>query len=194
MTAAKSTRAARAKAPPKTNPTATNKSAAPAKAKAAAPKATAAKAPTRAVGEVKESSPDPVPGGVIELLKLYQGPLAEVSFPDVDRDILEEACETLREADEEVRRLFAELEKAQTAVAERRSEMAKVAERGLAYAKVFAGDGDLRDRVNGIDLGIAKKTRKAKAKPAKPKAEAASSARTDEPELVIEHDDEKMSA
>lgn len=98
-------------------------------------------------------APDPVPPPVRALLELFQGTLREVRFPDVDREVLEAACSALRAADSEVNQLFGALEAAQARLSERRAELARLAERSLAYAKVFAAeDRALLDRVETIDL------------------------------------------
>lgn len=136
-----------------------------------------------------EGVEDPVSEGVRELVELFQGPLQTVSFPDVDREVLEERCDALRDADGDVRRLFAELEAAQVKLAAERDALEKCAERGLAYARVFAGDDEeLVEKLGNISVGTAKKgVRKQKARVPK-----AAKAKTDstEPESS-ESDSEK---
>lgn len=115
---------------------------------------------------------DPVPDGVAQLAELFTGPLSDVKFPDVDSEKLSAGCDALREADREVQAAFAALEAAQGRLAEEKDNLSKLAERGLAYAKVFAAeDEELQAQLAEIQLGGSKKpARKAKAKMI-PKAE-----------------------
>lgn len=109
--------------------------------------------------------PDPVPAGIAQLVGLFSGPLSEVRFPDVDREKLESACEALRQADAGVQAAFAALEAAQTELEAQTAVLHQLAERGLAYARIFAaGDEALEDQLSEVNLGSAKKARKGKAK------------------------------
>ena len=169
--------------------------------------------------ELPPDVPDPVPEGVRELLELFRGPLEAVSFPDVDGAVLEERCNALRAAEAEVSGLFAALEAAQTKLSDERTALEKCAERGLAYARVFASDNEeLVLKLDALSLGTPKKAaRKAKNKVPKAKAQKAqqeaNKSEEDSPsetkaddsielraddivdtELVMESDEEKMSA
>ncbi|MBX2813017.1 MAG: hypothetical protein KTR25_14470 [Myxococcales bacterium] len=155
---------------------------------------------------------DPIPEGVKKLVDLFQGPLQSVNFPDVDREILEERCDALRDADADVRRLFSDLEAAQDRLNGERSALEKCAERGLAYAQVFAvGDEELIAKLGEISLGSGKKgVRKQKARvpkaqkaatpPPSPTEEAKventemSADELVETEFVIDEDSTKISA
>lgn len=134
-------------------------------AKARAPKTTP-KAPRE---QVESELPDPVPVGVTQVLDLFKGPLSKISFPDVSSKTLEAACDDLRASDAAVQDAFAALEQAQARLAQEQAQLQRLAERGLAYARVFAQEDDaLLEQLNGVELG--KKPRKPKAKMI-PKAE-----------------------
>lgn len=129
------------------------------------PRAARAKKPSTPV-EVAADTPDPVSEGVRGLMALFTEELAEVRFPDVDGEVLGSAAETVREANAEVNRLFAELEAAQVKLADEKLALGKLAERGAAYVRIFAADNEaLVEKLDGLDLGGAKRAgRKTKAK------------------------------
>jgi hypothetical protein len=86
------------------------------------------------------SSSNSLPEPIRALLDLFRGPLAEVRFPDVDRD-------TLTEAEAEVERRRAELAQALEVVQSARESLEQgqqalldQARRAHAYASVFAQD------------------------------------------------------
>lgn len=121
---------------------------------------------------VDPAVPDPVPFGVLTLMEVFKTALAGVRFPDVDVEVLEEGCEAVRAADAEVRRLFEALEAAQVDLSEARAALHKQGERGLAYARVFAGDDEkINEALDAVELTPKKSGRKAKAKMI-PKSEA----------------------
>lgn len=129
-----------------------------------------------------EAATDPVPVGVRQLLEVFAGPLAEVRFPDVDAERLEAACQTLRAADGAVRQALVALEAAQTALADQEMALVKLAERGLAYAKVYgAEDEALQAKLAEVELGGRRGPRKGKAKMIR-KADAPSRKKTPSPE------------
>lgn len=185
MSSSKTPRGARAKSPSASRksgatepgPTEPDSSGAAPPAPAADPTplaADAAPSPPPAA-DATPAGPDPVPPGIRGLVELFRGDLAEVRFPDVDREVLEGACDAVRAADAEVTRLFAELEAAQTALASERSKLGKLAERGLAYARVFAGEDEvLNAKLDALDLGTPKKP----GRKGKPKAKTSSASKT----------------
>lgn len=172
----------------------------------AAAKTASPKAAAKVVAEVSvvadapavEAVPDPVAPGVVSLMEVFDGPLEGVRFPDVDHEILSTGCDAVRAADAEVRRLFDELEAAQVHLAEVRANLHRTAERGLAYARVFADDSEeVIEALDAVDLGTGKKGKgRAKAKPKtesqakkpQPKVEDAAATPSDAP------DAEKLSA
>ncbi len=117
---------------------------------------------------------DPIPASVNQLAEIFAGPLAEVTFPDVSKDVLDEACQTVRDQHAEVARLTQELDEAHQAMEAKQEDLVKLANRALAYAKIYAeSDESLKEQLSGISLGGgAKKPRAAKPKKvAVPKAQ-----------------------
>jgi len=112
---------------------------------------------------------------VVQVLDLFADALAGVSFPDVDRDVLEAACERLGEAQDVVAERQAALEEARAEVDRERAALHKLAERALGYARIFASDDpELLERIDGITPpgGRPKRRRKKKAKKKKPADES----------------------
>lgn len=82
--------------------------------------------------------PDPIPAPIQALLALFEGELAAVKFPDVDREILGKDAARVREAASEVARAEAALEDARRAHLESMDILVQRCQRALAYARVFA--------------------------------------------------------
>lgn len=94
---------------------------------------------------------DPVPPLAREILELYRGPLAEVRFPDLDRATLDAAHDELLDAQRALEAAERALEEARSLVAERTQSLQAKAQRGLAYARVFAEDQpELHERVAAL--------------------------------------------
>ncbi len=81
---------------------------------------------------------DPLSVTAREVLALFAQDLIDVGFPDVDLHSLESAADELRALQLEAERIEAELEAARAHVAAQSSALTAQAERGLAYARVFA--------------------------------------------------------
>ncbi|HMI91677.1 MAG TPA: hypothetical protein VK509_09965 [Polyangiales bacterium] len=91
---------------------------------------------------------DPVPSLAHEVIALFEDALAGVRFPELDHERLEHMAAAARAAQVELERTEAELLQAQARVAEHAASLLTCAERGLAYARVFAqGDDALSARV-----------------------------------------------
>lgn len=113
-------------------------------------------------------TPDAIPAPVRAVLDLFEGPLAEVQFPDVDhRSLAAGAVEVeqrrgeLQAALEAVQVAREELERSQTELGER-------ARKAHAYATVFAaGDAELVEQLAAIQLdgGPKRRGRPRKRKP-----------------------------
>jgi hypothetical protein len=100
---------------------------------------------------MSDRDPDPVPSLAREAIDLYRGPLADVRFPDVDRDALDAAELELLEAHRAVLAAELALERARAELAERASTLVAKSQRALAYARVYAeGAPELRERVDAI--------------------------------------------
>lgn len=168
-------------APAEPAPAPTGKASVRPRAEKVAKVAAKAQAAAPAPAEDLPAAPDPVPAGVLELMDVFTTEMDGVAFPDVDAEVLMTSCEQVRAADSEVRRLFADLEAAQVRLTEERARLHRTSERGLAYARVFAGDDEaLLARLDGVQLGGPKKvSRKAKTKPKAAKDEVRTRGTTD---------------
>ncbi len=91
---------------------------------------------------------DPLSTTARDVLGLFSDALAEVRFPDVDLHSLQAAADELRALQLEVERLEAELETARALVSAQSEALTGQAERGLAYARIYAAaDAKLSLRV-----------------------------------------------
>lgn len=94
---------------------------------------------------------DPVPSLARDVIDLYRGPLADVRFPDLDRDELDASEAELLEAQRELEAAERALETAREQVAAQVACLVVRAQRGLAYARVFAeGNPELREHLDAI--------------------------------------------
>lgn len=90
---------------------------------------------------------------VAALIEVF-GAHEALCFPEVDHAILDGLAAELRQAAAEVERHERALHQARQALDERRDALRARAERGLAYARIFAEDDEpLREQLEGIDLG-----------------------------------------
>jgi hypothetical protein len=92
----------------------------------------------------KPSAPqrDPVPSLAQDVIALFEDALAGVRFPELDHERLEHMAAAARAAQLELERIEGELLQAQACVAEHAASLLACAERGLAYARVFAEGND----------------------------------------------------
>lgn len=98
--------------------------------------------------------------GLVALLALFEGPLAKVQFPEVNRDRLLEEAALVRSAAENVAEARAVLLAAQAALVAAETDLVThdralfgLGQKGLAYAKVFAdGQPALRAELDRIAL------------------------------------------
>ncbi len=99
-----------------------------------------------------------VPESARALLALFRSELADVRFPDLDRERLERACAEVHAADLEAARLFAALEAAEEARTAARTALSRLVDKGVAYGRIFAAeDPALLAKVLAIDPPPAKK-------------------------------------
>jgi hypothetical protein len=120
---------------------------------------------------------------VVQVLELFADALEGVSFPDIDREVLQAACERLGGAQALVAERQAALDEARAEVETERAALQKLAGRALGYARIFASDDpELLERIDGIEPpgGRPKRRRKKKAKKKKP---------ADESQLALAKDD-----
>lgn len=96
---------------------------------------------------------DPVSEPLAALIDVFGTHAGSLCFPDVDHAILDGLAAELRQAAAEVERCERALQQARQLLDERRDALRARAERGLAYARIFAEDDEaLRERLEGIDL------------------------------------------
>lgn len=95
---------------------------------------------------------DPIPQLALVTIELYGTMLRDVRFPDLDRELLEGAAEEVRDAQQEVECIATALEQARAVLREKTAQLSAQADRGLAYARIFAaGNAELSARVAEIE-------------------------------------------
>jgi hypothetical protein len=99
------------------------------------------------------SGSEPISPALQDLLKLFGEELATVKFPDLDRKVLEEAAERVKERAEAVARAQTALEAARQSLYESQEALLQKGQRALAYARIFAEeDAELSAKLDGISL------------------------------------------
>jgi|GEM_PF-661694 len=107
----------------------------------------------------------PLPAPVQAILELFQGPLAEVRFADVDAAVLANAAHSVEAAVAAVVEVEAQLAELKQALADKQEALLVLTQRALAYARVYAeNDEALSEQLAGIVLSRASKPRKAPVK------------------------------
>lgn len=81
-----------------------------------------------------------LPGVVATLLGLFESPLRDVRFPDADREALTAAVDAFRAAQLSVTEAEEKLHAARVRLDEADTALARVSQRALAYARVYAQD------------------------------------------------------
>jgi hypothetical protein len=95
--------------------------------------------------------PENLPPFAREVLELFVRQLPDLKFPGVDLAVLEAHAAELAVAQAEVERVEAELEQARAEAAIRAVTLTTVAQRALAYARIYAeGDPELEVQVTEI--------------------------------------------
>jgi hypothetical protein len=96
-------------------------------------------------------SHEPMPPFARDVLELFARQLPDLKFPGVDLEVLRAHAAELAEAQAEVERVEAELEQARAEAAIRAVTLTTVAQRALAYARIYAeGDAELGAQVAEI--------------------------------------------
>jgi hypothetical protein len=94
-----------------------------------------------------------IPTELNEVMCFYEEALGEVSFPDIDLEVLCTSTQVVRERAEAVERARAALEEARASYEEAKAELRKKAERAVSYAKVYAdGDAELAERISSLAI------------------------------------------
>ncbi len=92
-----------------------------------------------------------IPAPVRAILDLFDDALADVRFPELDREVLAEHRRRLEAAQERVVQQQAELEAARTELEACRKELTNLARRAQRYALVYAEENEsLRERLQAI--------------------------------------------
>jgi multidrug efflux pump subunit AcrA (membrane-fusion protein) len=91
---------------------------------------------------------DPTPAFARQVLELYVEALPDVRFPDLDLALLQSAREELLLTQLQIDGIEADLDRARAALDAQAAALNALAERALAYARVFAsGDEALHARI-----------------------------------------------
>lgn len=129
-----------------------------------------------------ETPIDPVPPAVEQVLALFDERLRELRFPDVDREQLASKAESVREQAAELHRLRAELDAARREMEARQHDLLAMADKGVAYAQVFAReDEELRRELDALALSRERRGRSRRQRRRPTKAEAVAASQGEEP-------------
>jgi hypothetical protein len=94
-----------------------------------------------------------IPEPVRAVVNLYSGELADIRFPDVDRDHLLAAVAEVERRSADLQLALAAVQAARAELEASQAELHELARRAHAYAKVFAeGDDELAERLASIKL------------------------------------------
>lgn len=123
------------------------------------------------------------PQAVQAVLELFQGPLAELRFGDVDAKRLESLANEVELAAAAVQEQEAQLAELRLTLSERQDALLSLAQRALSYARVYAENDDaLSASLNAISLPRAAKPRKAeRARPPQAQTQDAPAASAEPP-------------
>ena len=118
----------------------------------------------------------PTPDPIQAVLALFQGELAEIQFPDVDREVLAAAAGEVERRQADLQRTLKAVQDAREALEAGQRALAEVAGRAHAYATVYARDKpELADAIAKIDLRGRALAPKKRGRPRKSKAESGKS-------------------
>jgi hypothetical protein len=106
----------------------------------------------------------PMTEPVARIVEIFRADLEGLTFPDVSLASLEQAAEDVRERANQVEALRNRISVAEAELAAARSDLESLAQRGLAYAKVYAtGNADLTEKLEQIKMSEPPKKRRRKA-------------------------------
>ena len=96
---------------------------------------------------------DAIPAPLKQVVELFNGDLADVSFPNVDRFALEDLQMEANACHEELVEARAMMESAQQTFEAAVDRLRQRAIKGIAYARIFAdGNAELIDQLDGLLL------------------------------------------
>jgi hypothetical protein len=95
----------------------------------------------------------PIPEPVRAIVELFDGPLAEVQFPQVDREVLAQQVIVVEQRRAELQQALAAVQAARTELDREQQTLLDRARQAHAYASVFAiDDTPLREQLAAIKL------------------------------------------
>jgi hypothetical protein len=96
-------------------------------------------------------SPENLPPFARDVLELFARQLPDLKFPGIDLSVLRAHAGELADAQAEVERIEGELEQARAEAASRAMTLTTLAQRALAYARIYAtGDAELEAQLAEI--------------------------------------------
>lgn len=118
------------------------------------------------------TAPTSLPGSVRAVLDLFEGPLAEVRFPDVDRASLREVEREVEQRRAELQQALETVQAARATLEQAQAALLEQARRAHAYASVFASDDEsLAAKLQQIKLDERALAPKKRGRPAKDKSD-----------------------
>ena len=116
-----------------------------------------------------DSSSEALSPAIRELLAVFEGELAEVHFPGVDRKVLAELAGQVDGETRRVEELRQQLDEAQALLGDAQQKLLRAAELGLAYARIYAAeDAALLSRLSDLQVGPGEPPRRRKLEVAAP--------------------------
>ena len=117
------------------------------------------------------TQPSPtLPGAVQAILDLFEGPLAQIRFPDVDRESLHEAAAEVEQRREELQHALETVQAARTELEGAQAILFDQARRAHRYASVYAeSDAELADKLGQVRFEERAAAPKKRGRPAKQK-------------------------
>ncbi len=131
----------------------------------------------------------PIPESVRAVLALFEGPLAEVEFPQINRETLAAQVAVVEQRRAELQRALEAVQAARTVLEQEQRGLLEQARQAHAYAGVYAADDpELRERVAAIklDARTLAPAKKRGRKPKQNKSQTTLGERRAKPNLVSE--------
>jgi hypothetical protein len=95
----------------------------------------------------------PIPEPVRAIVELFEGPLAEVQFPQIDREVLAEQVSVVEQRRAELQRALAAVQAARSELEREQQVLLDRARQAHAYASIYAvDDPPLREQLAAIKL------------------------------------------